>query len=164
MKFEPGAETAPRDFGSVYRTAGGKDPCSTGCAGLGGPIAALVVVESKSPSPQLLAKSSILFPKAVDRLQLLLVHPAGYCETGGLRRQASLATAAAFNLALILRSPEGRKPRSPADQTVAPFCALWGLVAVFLQFSACTAGHLSSISRHDKVTVSRFVISRCPLP
>ena len=86
-------------------------------------------------------------------------------ETGGLRRmhvrgrsnvaKRVLLQAAAFNLALILRSlMKAGSPRSLADLKIAFFCALWGLVASFLPFSVCTAGQLSQISRHDNVTVS----------
>src|SRR6516165_9095258 len=46
--------------------------------GLSGQSAALVIVEPQSLSAQLLAKNSVLFPKVVDQLQLLLVHPSGY--------------------------------------------------------------------------------------
>ena len=92
-------------------------------------------------------------------------------ETGGLRRmhvrgrsnvaKRVLLQAAAFNLALILRSlMKAGSPRSLADLKIASFCALWGLIAVFPRFSTSTAGPLSPISRHDNVTVSRFVILR----
>src|SRR5215475_3658231 len=92
-------------------------------------------------------------------------------ETGGLRRmhvrgrsnvaKRVLLQAVAFNLALILRSlMKAGSPRSLADQRIGFFCALWGLMAVFLRFSACPAGQLSPISRPDHVTVSRFVTSR----
>jgi transposase len=92
-------------------------------------------------------------------------------ETGGLRRvhvrgrsnvaKRVLLQAAAFNLALILRSLiKAGSPRSLADLKIAFFCDLWGLVEIFLPFSTCTVGHLSLISRQDNVTVSRWAISR----
>jgi hypothetical protein len=34
----------------------------------------------------LLAQNSVLFPKVVDQLQLLLVHPAGYGDQHELER------------------------------------------------------------------------------
>ena len=72
-----------------------------------------------------------------------------------------LLQAAAFNLALILRSLiKAGSPRSLADLKIAFFCDLWGLVEIFLPFSTCTVGHLSLISRQDNVTVSRWAISR----
>ena len=46
--------------------------------GLGGQSAALVIVEAQSPLPQLFAQHSVLFPKVVDQLRLLLVHAAGH--------------------------------------------------------------------------------------
>ena len=92
-------------------------------------------------------------------------------ETGGLRRvhvrgrsnvaKRVLLQAAAFNLALILRSLiKAGSPRSLADLKIAFFCDLWGLVEIFLPFSTCTVGHLSLISRQDNVTLSRLAISR----
>ena len=72
-----------------------------------------------------------------------------------------LLQAAAFNLALILRSLiKAGSPRSLADLKIAFFCDLWGLVEIFLPFSTCTVGHLSLISRQDNVTLSRLAISR----
>ena len=77
-------------------------------------------------------------------------------ETGGLRRvhvrgrsnvaKRVLLQAAAFNLALILRSlTKAGTPRGLADLNIALFSALWQLVAIFLPPSPCTTGHLSPI-------------------
>ena len=92
-------------------------------------------------------------------------------ETGGLRRmhvrgrsnvaKRVLLQAAAFNLALILRSLlKAGSPRSLTDLKIAFFCALWGLVAVFLPFSALHCRSTLADFHHDNITVSPFFISR----
>jgi hypothetical protein len=45
--------------------------------GIGRQSATLIVTQSKSLVAELLAKNAILFPHAVNHLQLALVHPAG---------------------------------------------------------------------------------------
>jgi transposase len=78
-------------------------------------------------------------------------------ETGGLRRmhvrgrsnvaKRVLLHAAAFNLALILRSlTMAGTPRGLADLNIALFCALWQVLAAFQLHSERQARHLSAIT------------------